>query len=313
LRIPKISIVTPSLNQGRFLQQCLDSVSAQGWSDIEHFVIDGGSTDDTLDILERNKDHLTNYISEPDHGAADAINKGLAMCSGDIVAWLNADDFYLPGAFEKVAEAWRANPGASFWFGNGLRVDEDGKTKSRFNSNPILFDWASLAEGLDYILQPATFMNPKALSAIGLLDTSLRWSFDWDLWLRLAKSAQPEPVEADLAASREWGSTLTMSGGHARWEELRSIGERYSGKKQTVGASVYLVHTILHMVRSNPGDWPPGSTKALMMASIWLRERLRQRLPVDHFGMPTNFPRRAATVEIAGALWRKASALQRGR
>src|ERR1700712_3816315 len=168
---PKISIVTPSLNQGRFLQQCLDSVAAQNWTNLEHFVIDGGSSDDTLEILERNRPGLTSFVSEPDKGAADAINKGLAKCTGDIVAWLNADDFYLPGAFEELAARWRENPEASFWFGNGLRVNEAGETKTVFNPGTVMYNKGALIEGLDYILQPATFMNPKILKVSGLLNT----------------------------------------------------------------------------------------------------------------------------------------------
>ncbi len=135
-KLPKISIVTPSLNQGQFLQVCIDSVRSQNWANIEHFVIDGGSTDNTMDVIRQNEDWLSGYVSEPDKGAADAINKGLEKCTGDIIAWLNADDFYLPGALEEVAKAYEADPDASFWFGNGIRADEDGHEIAVFNKKP---------------------------------------------------------------------------------------------------------------------------------------------------------------------------------
>ncbi|TCL70404.1 glycosyl transferase family 1 [Rhizobium sp. BK251] len=282
---PKISIVTPSLNQGRFLQDCLDSVAAQNWPDIEHFVIDGRSSDDTLDILERNRSRLTDYVSEPDKGAADAINKGLARCTGDIVAWLNADDFYLPGAFEKLAEAWRENPDAAFWFGNGVRVDEAGKIKSTFNARNVVYNHRALVEGLDYILQPSTFMNPNVLRKVGLLNTDLRWSFDWDLWLRLAKEASPATIDAQLSATREWEATLTASGGFRRTEELRLMAERYSGKPMTHGALCYWLDTMTGLMRNNPGAFHNKTFKAARQLWSAVQSDM-QRLGVDASGMP---------------------------
>lgn len=236
---PRISIVTPSLNQGRFLQDCIDSIRAQNWPDVEHFVIDGGSSDNTLDVIRQNKAWLTGYVSEPDKGAADAINKGIAKCTGDIIAWLNADDFYLPGAFEAIAAAYNDEPAASFWFGNGIRAKEDGRETAVFNDGPILYDHEALVGGLDYILQPSTFMNGKLLRELGGLDESLRWSFDWDLWIRLAKLSPPYPIDAILAASREWGDTLTATGGFRRVEEIRLLTERHSGQPITLGALCY--------------------------------------------------------------------------
>lgn len=286
VHIPKISIVTPSLNQGRFLQHCLDSVAAQEWPNLEHFVIDGGSTDDTLAILERNRPRLTGFVSEPDQGAADAINKGLARCTGDIVAWLNADDFYLPGALEKVATAWRADPMASFWFGNGVRVDERGAIKSMFNPGTVLYNHRALVEGLDYILQPATFINPHVLKQAGLLNTSLRWSFDWDLWIRLAERAQPVAIDASLAASREWESTLTAGGGFPRAEELRRMAAAYSGKPITHGALLYWLDTFTGALQANPNAFKSGIDDAVK--ELWGRVQSdMRRLGVNELGMPT--------------------------
>jgi len=289
---PNFSIVTPSLNQGRFLQTCIDSVAGQNWPNYEHFVIDGGSSDDTLTILERNKSRLAGFVSEPDQGAADAINKGLARCTGDIVVWLNADDFFLPGAFEKVAEAWRANPNAGFWFGNGLRVDERGETKAVFNPHRILYNHSALVEGVDYILQPATFINSSVLSKAGYLNTNLRWSFDWDLWLRLAALAPPATIQAQLAASREWEATLTASGSFRRVEELRSMAQDHSGKPMTVGALCYWLDTTVGFMRANPGSFHEetlGAAKAL-----WLSAQSDMRLlGVDMSGMPVQEDGRA--------------------
>lgn len=266
---PKFSIVTPSLNQGRFLQQCIESVRSQGWPEVEHFVIDGGSTDDTLQVIQNNRDFLTSYISEPDKGAADAINKGFDLCTGDILAWLNADDFYLPGAFAKVAEAWRKNPNSGFWFGNGIRVTESGKVKSKFNPGPVSYNHQALIEGLDYILQPSTFINPSVLVKVGFLNTDLRWSFDWDLWIRLAKLERPSCIDAELAATREWGSTLTANGGFRRIEELRLMAERHSGKPITHGVLCYWLDTLTEFIRNNPNEFQSGVPEALK--NVWAK------------------------------------------
>jgi len=286
-RIPKISIVTPSLNQGQFLQECLDSVRAQAWPDYEHFVVDGGSTDGTAELIKRNQDHLTDFLIEGDEGAADAINKGLLKCTGDIVAWLNADDFYLPGAFEKVAEAWRANPDASFWFGNGLRVTENGTVKAVFNPNRVVYNHRALVEGLDYILQPSTFMNGAALREVGYLDPSLRWSFDWDLWVRLALHSPPEAIEAHLAASREWGETLTANGGFQRAEELRSMIEKYSNKPITYGAACYWLNTVAAVLDDRKSDFGEHVQKAARDFWFVLQKEMQQEIGVDSLGMPT--------------------------
>lgn len=284
--LPRISIVTPSLNQGRFLKQCLDSVRAQCWPNIEHFVIDGGSTDETLAILEDSRGQLTGYISEPDKGAADAINKGFAMCTGDIIAWLNADDYYLPGTFEAIASAWRKTPDAPFWFGNGHRVDESGRLKAAFNNRPMLYDRRALLEGTDYILQPSTFMNANALRQVSGLDISLRWSFDWDLWIRLAKHGQPVALEATLSATREWGETLTATGSLRRVEEIRLMVEMHSGKALTYGSLCYLFDTVLKEMNARPEEFAPETKEAIAGAWRAVSSGMQNNLPVDAGGMP---------------------------
>lgn len=281
----RFSVVTPSLNQGRFIRDCLDSVIAQDWPDVEHFVIDGGSTDETLAVLQQYAGRLTGFVSERDNGAADALNKGLIRCTGDIVAWLNADDFYLPGTFATVAAAFTDNPGASFIFGNGLRVDEAGRRKALFNPHRPLFNRRALVEGLDYILQPSTFMNPKILRQAGYLNTELRYSFDWDLWIRMADLAPPAAIDATLSASREYEQTLTGSGGFRRAEELRKLAERFSGRQMSHGALCYYLDTLLSALRNS------GDLRNVEPALLALWERVQvdmQRLGVDPGGMPVS-------------------------
>nr|WP_268842291.1 glycosyltransferase family 2 protein [Rhizobium skierniewicense] len=283
---PKFSIITPSLNQGRFLKQCLASVQIQNWPDLEHFVIDGGSQDETLQILTESRSQLTAYVSEPDSGAADAINKGLAMATGDIVAWINADDYYAAGAFEKIAEAWRCEPDAPFWFGNGERVDEAGNFKSPFNDHPILYDHRALIEGTDYILQPSTFMNGKVLRQIGGLNTALRWSFDWELFIRLAEQGQPVALDDSLSSTREWGETLTATGSLKRIEEIRVMIERRSGKPLTYGTLCYHFDATLKEMQTRPEDFSARAIYSVENAWRAIQQDMMDNLPVDAGGMP---------------------------
>lgn len=281
--LPKISIVTPSLNQGRFLQHCIDSIAAQDYPNLEHWIIDGGSTDETVAVVERNAARITGYVSEKDEGAADAINKGFARCTGDIVAWLNADDFYLPGALKAVVGAFAATPDAAFIFGNGMRVDEAGRDKALFNPGRPIFNRVALVEGLDYILQPSTFMGAAAMRKAGQLDKGLRYSFDWDLWIRLADHGPVVAIDAVLSASREWGDTLTASGGFRRSEELRRLAERHSGRPMTHGALCYYLDTLLGALRA------AGHMQAVEPALLQLWERVQldmRKLGVDAGGMP---------------------------
>lgn len=300
---PRISIVTPSLNQGRFLQACIDSVAEQNWPDVEHIVIDGGSTDESIEVLARNKSALTLVLIEKDGGAAEAINKGLRLASGNIVAWLNADDFYLPGTFEKLARAWADNPGASFWFGNGIRVDEDGNKKSVFNPGRVNFDQRALVEGLDYILQPATFMNAATLREADLLNTGLRWGFDWDLWIRLAKLSPPYPIDDVLAASREWGGTLTSGGGLRRAAELRQLVEDQGGPPLTHGSMRYLVEAISREVAENPGIFNPSMSETLHLLRRQIDFDMRGTLRVDSLGLPRAMDESTEPLTIAVDLY----------
>jgi hypothetical protein len=247
---PRISVITPSYNQGQFLVECLDSVFRQGYPDLELIVIDGGSTDGSVQIIKANEARLTYWCSEPDEGQAAAINKGLRLATGELVAWLNADDFYLPGALTSVARAYQRNPHASFYFGDGLRVDKSGDPVGGFfPGERVGFDLRALVYGLNCLLQPATFINRAKLSEVGFLDPALRYGLDIDLWIRLATHAPPSPVAAMLAASREYPETKTATGSFARVEELRQIAERYGAVAMTPGALCYFLDTLCRLAR----------------------------------------------------------------
>lgn len=255
--LPKISVVTPSYNKARFLEDCIISVLSQNYPELEYFIIDGGSTDQSVDIIKKYEKKITFWVSEPDEGQSDAINKGFRMATGEIVAWLNADDFYLPGAFAIVAEAYQNNPEASFYFGDGLRVDEAGQPESGFFPDGlVLFNRAALIFGINYILQPAAFINRSYLVKINYLDPTLHYVMDFDLWMRLSQLAPPVPIPAHLAASREYDETKTLTGSFRRIEELRQITEKHSGSPMTPGTLCYFLDTLHRLVQEREDVFP---------------------------------------------------------
>ncbi|MCK4786799.1 MAG: glycosyltransferase [Desulfobacteraceae bacterium] len=255
--LPKISVVTPSFNQGQFLEKCIKSVIKQDYPDFEYIIIDGGSTDNSLDVIAEYKQYLAYSVSESDNGQSSAINKGFKKAKGELVVWLNSDDYYLPGAFRKVAEAYGRNPEASFYFGNGLRVDSKGMKKSRFfESETVNFNRDALLYCLNYILQPATFINASYLKKIGFLDEGLDYGMDTDLWLRLSKEKMPAFVPETLAASREYGDTKTSTGSFQRIEELRQIAERHTGQPMTPGILLYFLDTLRGFIVREESPFP---------------------------------------------------------
>lgn len=287
---PKISVITPSLNQGRFLEQCLQSVLAQNYPNLELIVIDGGSKDQSLDIIRRYAPQITHWVSEPDAGQSDAINKGFRIASGELVAWLNADDFYLQDSLHQVAAAFQQHPNASFIFGDGIRVDEQGQKKSIFwEGQQPFFDRKALIFGLNYILQPASFINLRCLQEIGYLNPTLQYGMDTDLWIRLSGVAEPIAIPAILAASREYGETKTSSGSFARIEELRKITEEHSGLPLTPGVLCYYLDTLHHFVEAHPKYFP--ESYRLDLLTFWSKSAALMR---QFNAQPNGLPIRAS-------------------
>ena len=186
---PRISVVTPSFNQGPYLERTISSVLDQNYPNLEYLIIDGGSTDESVEIIKRYERHLTYWVSEPDSGQSNAINKGLARTTGTILAWLNSDDFYLPGTFRTIAEAAVAHPESGAFVGEGQIVDTSGTVLNSVKPQPAivletLFNWMS---GGDF-LQPSCFFRDSAWRATGPLDESIHIAFDVDFWIRMVKA-----------------------------------------------------------------------------------------------------------------------------
>jgi len=195
---PLVSIVTPCLNGARFIEETLASVLAQDYPNIEYLVMDGGSTDGTLEILARHAYRLR-YCSENDRGQADAVNRGFARTQGEVFAFLNADDTYLPGAVACAVEGFERHPQAAVIYGDAWYIDEAGRQMARY---PVEEFQPARLERRCMICQPAAFMRREALAGCGGLDARLRYALDYDLWIRLARRHELVKIDAALANTR---------------------------------------------------------------------------------------------------------------
>ncbi len=223
---PLVSIVTPSFNSAPFLRECIESVLAQDYPNIEYIVMDGGSTDGTPAILERYRDRVARIHSAPDFGQAQAINRGLSGAQGDIVAFLNADDAYLPHAVGQAVRAFAAHPGAAVVYGNAYHVAESGSTIAPYPTQE--FDRASLARSC-YICQPAAFVRRTAFERVGAMNPALHYVLDYDLWLRLAAVGSFVRIEPFLARSRVHAGSKSVSDRRAFYNEVFAMLRSHYG------------------------------------------------------------------------------------
>ena len=220
--IPRVSIITPSYNQAPYLEATLQSLLRQDYAEMEALVIDGGSTDGSPEIIRKYADRLAYWVSEPDQGQADAINKGFARTQGEIVAWLNSDDLYLPGAVQAAVQALQADPELVLVYGDALSIDAYGKP---FNLQR--FPQYTLADllGFRIICQPAVFFRRSALEQAGHLDLSYHFLLDHHFWLRLAALGPIRHVPQILAAARHHPAAKNVAQAARFGAEARRIAE----------------------------------------------------------------------------------------
>jgi glycosyltransferase involved in cell wall biosynthesis len=227
---PRLTIVTPSYNQGPFLEATLRSVLLQGYPNLEYIVIDGGSQDDSVNILRRYALWLTEWVSEPDRGQADAINQGFARATGEIFGWLNSDDLYEPGALHAVARYFAQTPDCMLLYGDGWYLDAAG-TKTRPYPLTRPFDPRCL---LTYdcfpILQPAAFWRRSLWQQTGPLNIAYHYAMEWDWFIRAITVTWPHYLPRTLAGWRLQPAIKTRSGGQARRAEIAAISKHYGGR-----------------------------------------------------------------------------------
>jgi glycosyltransferase involved in cell wall biosynthesis len=196
---PRVTIITPSYNQAAFLEKTIRSVLEQDYPDLEYFIVDGGSNDGCQEIIEHYADRIDWWVSETDMGQAEAINKGIARATGDVIAWINSDDVYQPGAIKSAVKALQENPDASMVFSNVMSIDADGEPFNLMTYG----DW-TLRDLMTFkiIGQPGVFMRHADLVKAGPLDLSYRFLLDHHLWLRIAQYGRIVYVPEIWASAR---------------------------------------------------------------------------------------------------------------
>ncbi len=261
---PAFTIVMPTRNHGRWIESALRSIFDQGISNLEVLVMDAMSTDDTAEILERHRERII-WHRRPDRGQADAINEGMALARGEIVAWLNSDDTYLPGAFARVQTAFTADPSLDFVYGDALEIDEHGAILT-----PNLFTEECTRERFyfshDYICQPTLFLRRGVLERVGSLRTGLRWFLDYE-WLTRFFSAglRGQRLPFFLAANRDHPQTKTNSGGLRRWWEIMTVLANTPGPGPIVPARrcvwIYSLEYVIKTINAARWGAQPDSSR----------------------------------------------------
>lgn len=223
----KISIVTPSFNQGRFIERTLRSVADQGIEGLEHVIMDGGSRDTTVDVL-RGFRPAVRWVSEPDRGQTDALNKGIRASSGEIIGWLNSDDVYYPGAIDRVLRAFDEHPDVDVIYGMADHIDIDDQAFEEYPTEPWNLD--HLQERC-FICQPALFWRRRLIRTHGLPDDTLQYCMDYEYWLRLGMGGTKFfYLEQKLAGSRMYGENKTLGARIEVHREINDVMKRLLGR-----------------------------------------------------------------------------------
>lgn len=231
---PKISIITPSYNQSHFIERTIQSVLGQGYPDLEYIIVDGGSTDGTIDILRKYEGRLT-WVSEKDKGQADAINKGIARSTGDIIAYLNSDDIYEPGTLGRVAEHFSTHPGTMWLTGQCHIIDEQDR-EIRYPitayKNFLLRHFRySLLLVTNPVSQPATFWKRAVVKEFGHFDENEHLVMDYDYWLRIGKKYPLAVLHGYLAGFRVYAASKTSSSFLTTFKREMDLARRYSDSR----------------------------------------------------------------------------------
>ncbi len=275
--LPRISIVTPSFNQAAFIEETMRSVLLQSYPNLEYIVVDGGSTDGSVEIIRQYEKWLTHWVSEPDRGQAHAINKGFARATGEIVAWINSDDYYLPDAFARVAEAFKKKPSVGWVFGL-LVVSLDMHAR--------VIGYATRVERMldDLVLpfQPTCFFARAVLDQVGWLDESLAYALDADLLVRVMANADWVSVPEALALFRLQAASKTSNA------EAKFAGELLA----------ILAHVLTNRVR-----YPKWQTRdARELSSVFYRRASKHLYMGNQFGASLRLIARAMQLD-PGSSW----------
>lgn len=228
---PRISIITPSFNQGRFIERTVKSVIGQGYENLEYIVVDGGSTDDTLDILRKYEKELR-WVSEKDEGQSDAINKGIRMSTGDIIAYLNSDDVYEEGALARVARYFLESQDVMWLTGRCRIIDEEDKEFRKFITGYKNFFLARYSYNIllvtNFISQPSTFLRRELTEELGFFAQHHHRVMDYDYWLKAGSRYMPGIINEYLSSFRVYRESKTSSAFKDTFKEELDVARLYT-------------------------------------------------------------------------------------
>jgi len=229
---PKISIITPSYNQGKFVKETILSIIDQNYPNLEYIIMDGNSTDETIDVLNsfKNNKHITKIIVEKDKGQVDALVKGFKMATGDILGWINSDDKLEDGALNKIANKFMTDPNLQILVGLQRNIDENGKSLGIAKRKIMLNeDWLRMPMSIN---QPPTFFRSEVYKSIGGINPNLEYSMDHDLFMRFAKNKYNWAyIDEVLAQFRYHSNSKTVALPHRQWKEEFKVFKMNGGKK----------------------------------------------------------------------------------
>lgn len=242
--LPLVSIITPSFNQAQFLEQTIQSVLGQDYPQIEYIIVDGGSTDGSVDMIKKYEGRLAWWISEQDQGQTDAINKGFAHSKGEVLAWINSDDTYNPRAVGQAVKYLIENPDVAMVYADCNFINEAGQVIGKFNSKQT--DYRRLREGYVHIPQQTMFFRAKYWQELGPLDPSFYFAMDYDLWTRIASKAPIKYLAGQTWANfriHDLGKTTTHD--DRCWPEMLRVHYRDGGGFFSLIVAKYYLRKII--------------------------------------------------------------------
>ncbi len=259
LEQPLVSIITPSYNQANFLEETIRSVLDQGYPNLEYIIVDGGSTDGSLEIIQKYADRLVWWVSEPDQGQTDAINKGFSQAKGEILAWLNSDDTYLPAAVAEAVGYLQAHPEIGTVYGDANLIDDEGNVIGRFPAKQT--DNRRLMRGYVHVPQQATFFRTELWRKVGPLDPTFFFAMDYDLWVRLSQHAPLKYYSRLWANFRLHGGAKSIEADDRCWPEMVRVHRREGGSRLSWLSIKAAIRPVIY-------GWMP------MKMRLWIRQYL---------------------------------------
>jgi glycosyltransferase involved in cell wall biosynthesis len=257
--LPLVSIITPSYNQAEFLERTIRSVLDQNYQNLEYIIIDGGSDDGSLGIIQKYSDQLAWWVSEPDQGQTDAINKGFTKAKGEILAWLNSDDTYLVNAVSEAVDYLQSHPEVGMVYGDANLIDENDNVIGSFPARQT--DNKRLMRGYVHIPQQASFFRAELWKKVGPLDPSFFFAMDYDLWVRLSQQAPLKYQPRLWANFRLHGGAKSIDSDDRCWPEMVRVHRREGGSRLSWLSLKAKVRPLIY-------GWMP------MEMRLWLRQHL---------------------------------------